>query len=251
MPVYTSLGIEQPNIRVLEWYLACILPQDYDIVRQDLASGRELINPIDAFERIIRSNQPVPTYKNGLEYANNCFPRSDAMAKDAARWMLRWEPELTRNIGRTLQGEHSQESRVGWPMEKHIAFALMSTQMMATNWENPKFIDRWNQRLSYRTDLTPERRQVASANAYWALMGTVHPDWTATVWAGILARANPKHRASLEVALSTSHSQLQQRAPMALPGLPVLPVLPGLPSLPTQASVAPPKIDRGVAIPAQ
>lgn len=244
LPQHSSLGIETPATRVLEWYLACVLPRDYETIHQDLASGREIVNPIDAFERIVRNNQPISSYKSGLEYANNCFPRSEEMAKEAARWMLRWEPELTRAIGKTLVGEQSLESQVGWSSEKHIAFALMSTQMMATNWENKKFVERWNQRLSYRTDITPERRQVAAAKAYWTLMGTVHPDWTETVWAGTLARTNPKHLASLEEALATSHSQLQQRTP-------TLPGLPGLPELPTRALVAPPRIERTSAVPAQ
>jgi hypothetical protein len=239
LPVHISLGIEQPAIRVLEWYLACVLPQEYDTIRNELASGREIVNPIDAFERIIRNNQPIPTYKSGLDYANNCFPRSDAMAKEASRWMLRWEPELTKTIGRILRGEQALENQVGWSMDKHIAYSLMSTQMMASNWEHKKFVDSWNQRLSYRTDITPERRQVATARAYWTLMGTVHPDLTPSVWSGILARANPKHRESLEAALAESHTQLTQRAPSAMPGLP------------TQAMVAPPRIERNTAVPAQ
>lgn len=249
MPVNTSLGIEQPKIRVLEWYLACVLPADYKAIQDDLKDGREIVNPIDAFERIVRNNQPIPSYKSGLEYANNCFPRSEMMAKEAARWMLRWETELTRTIGRTLRGEQAIESQAGWPIEKHIAYALLSAQMMASNWEHPKLVESWNQRLSYRSDITPERRQVATAKAYWTQMGTVHPDWTATVWAGILARANPRHRESLEAALSESHSQLAQRTPSTMPGLPG--AMPGLPGLPTRALVAPPRIERNSAVPAQ
>lgn len=248
LPVHTSLGIEQPNIRVLEWYLACVLPEEYDAIAQDLASGREIVNPIDAFERIIRNNQPLPSYKSGLEYANNCFPRLESMAKESARWMMRWEPELTKTIGRTLRGEQALESQVGWTMEKHIAYALLSTQMMAANWEHPKFVESWNQRLSYRNDMTPERRQVATAKAYWTQMGTVHPEWTSTVWEGTLARANPKHRASLEAALTESHTQLAQRTPSAVPGVSGMP---GLPGLPTRALVAPPRIERNSTVPAQ
>lgn len=242
LPQYASLGIDQPKTRVLEWYLACVLPKDYDGVRNDLLVGRELINPVDAFERIVRNNQPIPSYKSGLEYANNCFPRSDALAKEAARWMLRWEPELTRDIGKMLVGEQTLDNKTAWTPEKHVAHALLSAQMMAANWENSTFVARWEKRLSYRTDITPERRQVATAKAYWSLMGSVHPDWASTVWAGTIARANPKHRESLENALSTSHDQLQQRAPTALPGLP---------TLPTRVLVAPPRLERIPAVPAQ
>lgn len=239
---YASLGIDQPKTRVLEWYLACVLPKDYEQVCNDLAVGRELINPVDAFERIVRNNQPIPSYKSGLDYATSCFPRSDALAKEAARWMLRWEPELTRTIGKTLVGEQTLDSKAGWTPEKYIAHALLCSQMMSSNWENPRFVERWEKRLAYRTDLTPERRQIATAKAYWALMGTVHPDWASTVWAGTIARANPKHRESLEMALSTSHDQLQQRTPTALPGLP---------TLPPRVLVSPPRLERTPVVPVQ
>ena len=239
LPAYATLGIDQPLLRVLEWYLACALPSDYEAIQRELRSGREIINPVDAFERIVRNNQPIPSYKTGLDYANNCFPRHPDMAKEAARWMLRWEPELTKPIGQTLLGEKITENTSKWTNEKHMAFAMLAAQMMATNWENKTFVERWKTRLSYRNDITDERRQVAAAKAYWTLMGNVHPDWTSTVWSATLARTNPKNRASLEDALAASHNQLQQRAPSALPGLP------------TQALVAPPRIERGQVVPGQ
>lgn len=201
-------------MHVLEWYLACVAIDSYDRIRESLASGRELVNPIDAFEQIIRNNQPIGSYKSGLLYAHGCFPEDEDFCKEATRWMLRWEPELTKQIGRVLIGEAPVAVIASqWPKEKHIAYALLSAQMMSSNWENPRFVARWTDRLSYRDDLTTERRQHYMAQAYLKQVNTLPAYWQPVVLAAIDARVNPVHRSSLDTALQSAHAQLQQRLP--------------------------------------
>lgn len=222
LPHHAYLGIEQPNVRALEWFIACVERKEYDLIQDVLKEGRHFLNPFEAFERVIRSHQPMDNYKKGLDYAQAFFPEHTGVVKQSTRWMLRWEMDLTKTIGRILVGGPVIEDSQRSAPEKSVAYSLLSIQMMASNWENPKYVARWKDRLSYREDLTDERRQTAAAQSYWKLLQSMDSDWQQIAVEGIQARVNPKHMPSLEIALQRSRTLLEQRTAVTLPNLPGL-----------------------------
>ena len=206
LPAYASLGRDQPQIRVLEWYLACTHPREYEQLQSDLRRGVELIHPIPAFEAMIRRNQEM-SYRDVLERAQDFFPRAPGMARDAARWMTRWEPELSKSVGQRLAGNEPLDGHDSWSADKITGYALLVAHMGAVNWESPALVSRWASKMSYLDGASDAKRQEMTAKAYWRAISTLPSEWQSVVAEALENRCPEAKRESLVHALEASREK--------------------------------------------
>ena len=207
LPAYASLGRDQPQTRVLEWYLACTHPREYDRVQSDLRRGVELIHPIPAFEAMIRRNSDAMSYRDVLERAQDFFPRAPGIAREAARWMTRWEPELSKSVGQRLAGNEPLDGHDSWSADKITGYALLMAHMGAVNWESPALVNRWASKMSYLDGASDAKRQEMTAKAYWRAIGTLPSQWQSVVTEALENRCPEAKRESLVHALEASREK--------------------------------------------
>ena len=207
LPPNATLGRDNPSVRVLEWYLACVHPGEYMRLQSDLVRGVEIINPIPSFETMARQAEDG-SYRDVLERAQSCFPRAPAIARDAVRWMLRWEPELTKLIGQQLVDNQPLMEQTGWSQDKHLAYTVLLAHMGAVNWESPAMVKVWNQKISYLEGASVEKRQEITAKAYWKAIARLPEPWQNVVADAMVARCPERVRASLMTALENSREKL-------------------------------------------
>jgi len=204
-PAYRTLGVIDTKISVLEWYLASVHPGPYQKLRASFDKGEELMNPIEAFERMIR-NGAANSYREGVHYGEQAL-RDNEMAKTATRWLMLWEPQLQKSLSRMiLTGE--QELRPNNDIEeKKFAYALLSAHVMARNWNHPTVMQKWGERLiSHQQDVTEEKIRGQIAKTYWKVLHSVEPKFREITWEGLLNRV--RHPVSLMESLNQSRDTL-------------------------------------------
>ena len=205
LPKYAQLGITDPDTRVLQWYLACVHPKAYEQVQSNLVRGVEMMNPILAFENMVRHGDGM-SVKDVLECASSCFALYPSIVRDSVRWMTRWEKELTSLVAMQISGNRPLDIRDDWSQDKQTAYALILAHMGAVNWDKPAFVQAWSKKTAFM-DMNEQQIKDASAKAYWRAINTLPEPWQDVVFEAMVERCPQKNRESLLQALNASQGK--------------------------------------------
>jgi len=209
LPKHSFLGVEQPNITVLEWYLACLHPNEYDTLQIEKDKGLHLVDPIRGAENRIRIT-PSNSYMQTLEVVSDCLPHFYKMTHTAAAWLFKLEPTLIKEVTRHFKGEDTS-SLQNWSYDKHIGFALVCAQAMAKNWGNPSLTNYWRGFINHDNNTTREKTNDAIAKIYIKTLAQISEKWQPVTLNGFLSRIPERHQADAERSLNSTALILEAR----------------------------------------